>query len=438
MNLALTWPPRRTVVFSPLITLAPGILLGPAASGGGRLPAVEHAAAPVVSTLSAAPAAKASPRMSSSAPMSPAGSLPDFTEVARAVAPSVVTVRSRREAERSSVLFDFVHPFEEPDEVWPERRLQRGPASGVVADARGNTRANNHVVKGCTKAGVVLSSGRHVTAEIRGVDPRSGPVVMEVPNENLQSIEMGRLAGPETGARVLAVGGRFAESLAHSAPAGIGSDKGRSNPRPAGIEDFIQTDADINPGNSGGAPVNTRGRPVATNAAITTGKDGFQGAAPRSLSTGRARFWELSLCHHRQCGGGRAGPQGGSASGRRGAGIQPTGLEEVLRAAQPQRGDASGHPRVRPGIGRNREGLEISATLRKNPTEETRAAGGAQGGEGGLGLGVRGLAPAEAEQPGMRGEYGAVVQEVDSGPAADEAGLQPGDVITVELTAPRL
>jgi serine protease Do len=84
---------------------------------------------------------------------------------------------------------------------------------------------------------------------------------------------------------------------------------------------------------------------------------------------------------------------------------------------------------VRLTIERDGQTRELTATLSERPGEERRASRGPAGAEEGLGLVVRDLTPPLAEQLGMRGERGVVVESVEPGSAADEAGLQPGDVI---------
>jgi serine protease Do len=458
MSVALALSERRTVLFGSLVMLALGILLGLAVStGGGRLPTAAPPDRPPQREAALADAAP--PAATPVRPATLAG-LPDFTEVVRAVVPSVVTVRSQRRVESSSLPFGFFHPFEDPRGERPERRLQRGLGSGVVVDARGHILTNNHVVEGSSKVEVLLSGGRRVTATIRGTDPLTDLAVLEVPSEDLRPIVMGSSADLEVGAWVLAVGSPFAESLAHSVTAGIVSAKGRSNIRLAEIEDFIQTDAAINPGNSGGALVDTSGRLVGINTAIATGNGGFQGigfAIPVDMAR---QIMETLIDQGRVVRGylgvviqdltpdmARAGDfqaqqgaiisrveEAGPASR---AGLQPGDVvlrvndREVSTSAELRNLIAATPPgtRVRITLERDRARREVTATLGEKPAGERRAAGGPDGAEGGLGLTVRDLTPTIAEQLGMRGERGVLIQEVEPGSAADEAGLQPGDVI---------
>ncbi|HET8727341.1 MAG TPA: PDZ domain-containing protein, partial [Alphaproteobacteria bacterium] len=64
-------------------------------------------------------------------------------------------------------------------------------------------------------------------------------------------------------------------------------------------------------------------------------------------------------------------------------------------------------------------------------SEQTASAPPAEPGESALGLALAPLTPEMREQFGIEeGENGAVIAEVQPGSPAEEAGLQPGDVIT--------
>ncbi|HKY33062.1 MAG TPA: Do family serine endopeptidase [Candidatus Polarisedimenticolia bacterium] len=453
MNLALSMP-RRAVVLTGASTLLLGLLLGlaasvalpPARSGGGGTRAA--AAGP-------APAPQASP----------AGP-PAFTEVVQAVLPSVVTVRSQRTVEVSR-LPSFFHPFfDEPGEPpgggrgRTERRLQRGLGSGVVVDERGYILTNNHVVEDSSKIEVVLAQGRTVPARIRGTDPQTDLAVLEIEAADLTPLTMGSSGELQVGEWVLAVGNPFAEQLAHTVTAGIVSAKGRSNIRLAEIEDFIQTDAAINPGNSGGALVDARGRLVGINTAIASGTGSFQGigfAIPVDMAreimqhlieSGRVVRGYLGVVIQNltpemaRAGGIQAEKgaivaeveEGGPAADaglRQGDVVTAIDGTEVSDSTQLRNVIASSPPgtKVRLSVERNGRSTTLAATLGEKPAAPRRAQAPSAGSEEGLGLALRDLRPPLDEQLGMRGERGVVVQDVEPGSAADEAGLQPGDVI---------
>ncbi|MGH9867569.1 MAG: Do family serine endopeptidase [Candidatus Polarisedimenticolia bacterium] len=460
MSIALSMSERRTVVLMSLVTLVLGIVLGLAVSSsigtiGGSGPAAGTAVGAIFQGRAAAqagPAGQVSP-------------VPSFTEVVKAVVPSVVTVRSQRTVDVPASPFGFLRPWELPgrDEEPPttRRRLLRGLGSGVVVDARGHILTNNHVVEGSSKVEVILPGGTSTEASIRGADPQTDLAVLEVDSRDLQPIPMGRSADLEVGEWVLAVGNPFAEALAHTVTAGIVSAKGRSNIRLAEIEDFIQTDAAINPGNSGGALVDTSGRLVGINTAIASDNGGFQGigfAIPIDMArqimetlieTGKVVRGYLGVViqdltpEMSRAGGFKTqegaivarveeGGPGADAGLKTGDVIVAVNDDPVESSAELRNLIASSAPGTRVRLTIERDGKErtLTATLDERPTEDRRGAGRDQSGaEEGLGLAVRDLTPQIAEQLGMRGERGVVVENVEPGSPADEAGLQPGDVI---------
>ncbi len=457
MNMALSMGVRRTVVLISLVTLLLGLGLGVAASsmmsarGGGS-----WQAPPLARALQMT---HSSPREGESA----SGAGPDFSRVVKKVIPSVVTVRSQRTVETAPLPFGFMHPWERPGEdegERPRRRLQRGLGSGVVVDARGYLLTKNPVVEGSSQVEVVLEGGNKAPARIRGTDPLTDLAVLEVDSKDLRPIQMGRSADLEVGEWVLAVGNPFAESLAHTVTAGIVSAKGRSNIRLAEIEDFIQTDAAINPGNSGGALVDTEGRLVGINTAIATGNGGFQGigfAIPVDMASqimetliesGRVVRGYLGIViqdlteemaragkFHAKQGAiiSRVEEDGPAdkAGLKTGDVVVAVNGQEVTGSAELRNVIAASAPGTRVNLTVERDGRtqEIRATLAERPDQEERASKTAEGAEQGMGLVVRDLTPAIAEQLGVRGEQGVVIEQVEPGSVADDAGLQPGDVI---------
>jgi serine protease Do len=106
-------------------------------------------------------------------------------------------------------------------------------------------------------------------------------------------VPWGDSASLRVGDYVLAVGNPF--GLNSTVTLGIVSALGRGRMGITQYEDFIQTDAAINPGNSGGALVNTRGELIGINTAIFSRSGGNEGvgfAVPTSL--GRPIFDSLA------------------------------------------------------------------------------------------------------------------------------------------------
>jgi len=421
-----------------------------------------------VATVSA-PAATATAAAPAAAML---GSAPDFREVVKRALPSVVTVRSKQTIEMPRTPFNLPDPFRQFfGDNWPgprdqqqnphgEKYVRRGLGSGVIVDPGGIILTNNHVVEGSDELEVVLPDGRAVKATIKGTDPRSDIAVLQVDETGLQAIPLGHSSDLEVGEWVLAIGNPFAETLAHTVTAGIVSAKGRSNLRLADYEDFIQTDAAINPGNSGGALVNTRGELVGINTAIVSGSGGYQGVG-FAIPIDMARQIMDMLIQEGHVVRGYLGvtiqtltPDMADAMGLSGRkGVIVSGVESTGPAAEAglRQGDiiltldgapvadsvdlrnkvASTAPGTKVALTVERDGKdrEIEVKLGELPSEGKTPEGKSQGTEVKLGLQLRTLTPQIADQLGMTGETGVVIQGVEPGSAAETAGLQRGDVI---------
>jgi serine protease Do len=195
--------------------------------------------------------------------------LPDFTELIERLRPSIVNIATVSEAPemparqrggRGEDPFDYF--FRRPG---PRRSL----GSGFILDAAGFIITNHHVVEDATKIIVKLHDEEEYEAEIIGSDAKTDIAVIKIEGvEGLVPLPLGESRDLKVGAWVLAIGNPF--GLDHTVTAGIVSAKGRRINRPdkSPYDDFIQTDAAINPGNSGGPLVNLAGQVVGINSAI--------------------------------------------------------------------------------------------------------------------------------------------------------------------------
>ena len=157
--------------------------------------------------------------------------------------------------------------------------------SGVIIDPNGYIVTNNHVVDRASDIKVYLSNKKDYPAKIIGVDPKTDLAIIKVEATNLPYLKWGNHEELQVGDIVLAVGSPF--GLSQTVTMGIISALGRGNVGIADYEDFIQTDASINPGNSGGALVNLKGELIGINTAIfsrTGGNEGIGFAVPVSLA----------------------------------------------------------------------------------------------------------------------------------------------------------
>jgi len=221
--------------------------------------------------------------------------------------------------------------------------------SGVIVDAdHGYILTNHHVIEGADEITVTTSDGRSLEAQLVGSDADSDVAVIQVDDEDIAAISVGRSEQLRVGDFVVAIGSPF--GLNQTVTSGIVSALGRSGLGIEGYEDFIQTDASINPGNSGGALVNLRGELIGINTAI--------------LSRG-----------------------GGSV----GIGLSiPIDMASSLMAQLVEFGD------IQRGL---------------------------------LGVAMQDLTADLADEFGISGTRGALVSEVIPGSAAQEVGMQSGDVI---------
>ena len=140
--------------------------------------------------------------------------------------------------------------------------------SGVIIDAaKGYVVTNNHVVDNATTIKVQLSDGRKFDAKVVGKDPRSDIALIQIQDpKNLSAIKLADSDALRVGDYTVAIGNPF--GLGETVTSGIVSALGRSGLNVENYENFIQTDAAINRGNSGGALVNLNGELIGINTAI--------------------------------------------------------------------------------------------------------------------------------------------------------------------------
>ena len=217
-----------------------------------------------------AAAPSASPTADAPVPLPADGASPDWTAVAAAVAPSVVTIGVAGPA-------------------------GSGQGSGVVLDTEGNILTNNHVVAGAGQGatiGVVLSDGRVFSdVEVVGTDATTDLAVVKItdPPSDLTPATLGDSSEVVVGQEVMALGNPL--GLSGTVTTGIvsavdrpvttqeeqptpqnpfggqGGAQGQAEPV---VTNAIQTDAAINPGNSGGALVDATGALIGINSSIAS------------------------------------------------------------------------------------------------------------------------------------------------------------------------
>ena len=214
-------------------------------------------------------------------------SLPDFASIVEDTSPAVVKIIAEvkpvqpAESER----FEDLEQLEQiPDYLRrffqyrnPPMPRGGGTGSGFFISNDGYVVTNHHVVAGADIVIVRLSDRREFDATVIGSDERSDLALLKVDGDNFPSLELGNSQDLRVGEWVLAIGSPF--GLDYSVTAGIVSAKGRSLPTDRGENyvPFLQTDVAINPGNSGGPLFNLDGEVVGVNSQIFTRSGGSIG-----------------------------------------------------------------------------------------------------------------------------------------------------------------
>ncbi len=222
------------------------------------------------------------------------GSLPDFTDIAERLSPTVVNIRTTERrgstvggSEVDPNIEEFFRRFGIPMPNRPDRTpnprggaprggdeepQQRGVGSGFILTADGFIMTNAHVVDGADEVIVTLTDKRELKAKIIGADKRTDVAVVKIEASGLPFVKIGDVSRLKVGEWVVAIGSPF--GLENTVTAGIVSAKQRDT---GDFLNFIQTDVAINPGNSGGPLLNMRGEVVGINSQIYSRSGGFQG-----------------------------------------------------------------------------------------------------------------------------------------------------------------
>jgi Do/DeqQ family serine protease len=360
---------------------------------------------------------------------------------------STVTVRS------NPLLEDpFFRRFFSMPEAMPRERRSVSAGSGVIVDARlGYVLTNQHVIDGADEITVTLRDGRKLDARVIGQDPEVDIALLQVKADNLVDLPIANSDTLRVGDFVVAIGNPF--GLGQTVTYGIVSALGRTGLGIEGFENFIQTDASINPGNSGGALVTTDGRLVGINTAIV-GPSGGNIGIGFAIPSNMASAIMVQLAEHGEVRRGELGiliqdltPDIAAAFGLRGTGgavitrvVPGSAAEQAGLAAGDIVIAVNGRPvrtgsALRNAIGVLAIGDDMVMDVIRNGRKRTLRARIAEPERESVDTGVASelLAGAVLEDipPGQQaGRGGAVlVQAVERGSPAWQAGLRPGDVI---------
>ncbi len=157
--------------------------------------------------------------------------------------------------------------------------IPQGTGSGFVWDKEGRIVTNFHVISDANRIEVTLGDQSTWKGVLVGAAPDRDLAVLQIsaPAEKLHPLSIGDSEELLVGQKVFAIGNPF--GLDHTLTTGVVSALGREITAVTGrvIQDVIQTDAAINPGNSGGPLLDSAGRLIGINTAITSPSGGSSG-----------------------------------------------------------------------------------------------------------------------------------------------------------------
>jgi serine protease Do len=353
----------------------------------------------------------------------------------------------------------------------PQNRMEHGLGSGVIISPDGYIVTNNHVIDGAVDIRVTMSNREVFPAKLVGADPLTDLAVIKVNGTNLPSVPWGNSANLHPGQTVLAFGNPY--GFRFTVTRGIISALNRPNPDASDRRkpgEFIQTDAAINPGNSGGALVDARGELIGINTFLISSSGSFSGmgfAIPAQIvqptvetlirdgkvthayigiqiadvTPDNAKFFQMNKAEGALISQVEPDAPGAKAGLRTGDVITELDGKPVTDAGQLQMTVGQKRPGETIHLQVMRDSKPTSVAVKLEALgggRGTETAGGEHGkGRWGLSLGdltpdVRNELQGQEQAQGQQAQgpvHGAVVEDVQPGSPADNAGLQRGDVI---------
>jgi serine protease Do len=272
---------RKTTLFYSLLIMVASLAVGMVIASRLELTPV--------SSAQTTGASLAMPAMNS-APLSGPVDASTFRNIAKAVSPAVVNIRStsRQRAQEMTEFFggggggdDLLERFfgggqgNNRQRPQPRERETQSAGTGFVISRDGFILTNNHVVEGATKIEVAFfneDADIFYEATVVGRDPLTDSALIQLVDakKDLVEVKFGDSAQMQPGDWVVAIGNPF--GLGHTVSVGVISAT-RASGLPVAQQrsaDVLQTDAAINPGNSGGPLLNARGEVIGINTAIFT------------------------------------------------------------------------------------------------------------------------------------------------------------------------
>jgi serine protease Do len=400
-------------------------------------------------------------------------SLPDFTGIVEKNAPAVVHVEARTTGAAKK---GRNAPTDAPDDqeellrrffgmpgVPMQPRDQTSLGSGFIISGDGYILTNDHVVDDADEVKVRLQDRRTLTARVVGKDPQYDIALLKIDGGALPAVTIGDSRSVRRGQWALAIGSPFGldATVTHGIVSAVGRNLG-SGDQP--YTSFIQTDVPINRGNSGGPLFNLQGQVIGVNSQIYSTSGGYQGLS-FSIPIDVAMNVVQQIKEKGYVSRGMLGvtvqpvdpfvknldlPDANGALVAQvtpGSGADKAGLKQgdvIVSFNGTPIGQAADLP---PLVGITRPGsmakVELlrdhkkqvvdvkvgelprdKAALAAAPGGDTRGNGSAAA----LGMAVQDIDASTRSELGLKAGEGVVVSRV-SGPAAANAGLQPGDVI---------
>lgn len=387
------------------------------------------------------------------------GGIPSLAPLIDSVRPSVVGVTVTAKASEGGdvppEMEEFWHRFfgRDAPPFGGSPGPRTGVGSGVIIDPSGIILTNNHVVEGADQVRIKTADETEYDAEVLGSDPDTDVAVLRIknPKGKLTAATLGTSDALRVGDFVVAIGNPFGLEL--TVTSGIISAKARvigAGP----YDDFLQTDAAINPGNSGGPLFDLGGKVVGINTAIVaTGSGigfavpidlvkallpqlqekgrvvrGFLGVGVQDLTPELAKAMNLPTSK----GALVAQVQRDAPARKLEPGDVVTGLDgqAVTNASELTRRVAQLPPgrTVKLQVLRRGKQQTVEVKLGERPgADQNKREQPSKGGEGALGLQIQPVPPELRRELGVSG--GVMISGVQAGSRAEQAGLQPGDVI---------
>ncbi len=343
-------------------------------------------------------------------------------------------------------------------------RVEHGLGSGVIISPDGYIVTNNHVVDGATDVRVTMSDRRILPAKVIGTDPLTDLAVIKVEGHDFPNAPWGDSTQLHPGQTVLAFGNPF--GFRFTVTRGIVSALNRPNPSSDDARkpgEFIQTDAAINPGNSGGPLVTARGEVIGINTflispsgsfsgmgfAIPTqivrptveklikyGKvtHGYMGIGISDVTPDNSKFFNMSKAVGAVVTQVEPDSPGAKAGLKVGDVITQLDGQEVSDAGglQVVVGQKDPGNTIHLQVMRDGKNVSIPVTLEAMGSRDKsgREVSDAGHDKPRWGIGLADITPDMREQlQAPRDLHGAVIEQVQPGSPADNAGLQSGDVI---------